>query len=677
MIRQYLILPLNVHSSDLGSGVCSLTIQFYLIKTKRGLQNKMTSSGLEQKKPSSISGNITASNTWSLYSLYLLAALFTAVLFYFLVNKHNAFNTRTYDFARFGQAIWNVLHGHFLFSSIDYRSILGNHFSPYMALLSPLYLIWPNERVLFFIQAASVAAAGVFLALILYQKHPKLAFWFLLAFYLNPAVHSLTLFEFRRVVLVMPYLALALLALYLDKKLLMLAALFVALLGKEDIGLFVSGVGLFLLFIKRDFWWGLGLLLLGLGWSIIVSLWVIPAFRTPGSEYPQLFYFDYLGDSYGEMIATIRSDPLILFRQLFKPDRLAALGRLLLPLGFFLPFLGADWLLIALPPLLLLMLSGDPEMYGLLKWYPTAVLPVFFAATAVGISRFPNERARWLVVWLMVATAVGYQLFSPLPGGRNYEAALYEVTDHDRQGLEMVLRVPPDAAIAAQPHYVPHLIQRQQLFHYPWIKIGQEQVDYFLFDRQSDPYPFSADEFNHELARLLVDPAYHLVEEADDIYLLQQNSGVEPAFRYDETVQNSPRLYGMDIAQQAEDGFFYDIEGQPLAIEPGKRLRVILYWEALAERKEDWTMSVRLADESGWLFAQHDGVPGLGSLPTSWWQAGQKVQDIHYLDIPQTLPEQPLKLELLLYDSLSQDIISWADGNEQMELVSATTSAPK
>jgi uncharacterized membrane protein len=636
----------------------------------------MTSHGLEQKKPSSFLAGVKASRSWSLYSLFLLAMLFTGVLFFFLVNKHNAFNTRTYDFARFAQAIWNVLDGRFLFSSIDYRSILGNHFSPYMAFLSPLFLIWPNERLLFFIQAASVAGAGIFLALILYQKHPKLAPWFLLAFYLNPAVHNLTLFEFRRVVLVMPFLALALLALYLDKRPLMLAALFVALLGKEDIGLFVSGVGLFLLLIKRDIWWGLGLFFLGLGWSLIVSLWVIPAFRTPGSEYPQLFYFDYLGNSYAEMVATIQNDPLIIFRQLFGPDRLVALGRLILPLGIFLPFLGADWLLIALPPLLLLLLSGDAEMYGLLKWYPTTVLPVFFAATAVGISRFANQRARWLIAWLMLATVVGYWLYSPLPGGRDYEAALYEVTDHNRQGLEMVRRVPPEAAVAAQPHYVPHLIQRQQLFHYPWIKIGQGQVDYFLFDRQSDPYPFSADEFNHELIRLLADPSYHLVEEAEDIYLLQQNSGVEPAFHFDSAVEDTLRLDGMDIAQQDDDGFFYALDGQPLAIEPGKRVRVTLYWETLAEQDEDWTVSVRLADESGWLYAQHDGLPGMGSLPTSWWQAGQKVQDIHYLDIPQTLPEQPLKLELLLYDSLTQERISWDDGSDQRELAGVNPSAP-
>ena len=178
-----------------------------------------------------------------------------------------------------------------------------------MALLAPLLLIWPDERALLVAQVASVAASGLILALILYRRQPRLAPFFLLAFYLNPAVHSLTLFEFRRVVLIMPFLALALYALDRRKKWLMLAALLVALLGKEDIGLFVFGVGFYLLLIKRDWRWGLGLMALGFGWAVIVSLWVIPAFRQPGTEYPQLFYFNYLGSSYSEMAATVRTRP--------------------------------------------------------------------------------------------------------------------------------------------------------------------------------------------------------------------------------------------------------------------------------------------------------------------------------------------------------------------------------
>ena len=45
------------------------------------------------------------SRWWVEYGAYALAILFVAVFSALLFRKHLAFNTRTYDFARFDQAI--------------------------------------------------------------------------------------------------------------------------------------------------------------------------------------------------------------------------------------------------------------------------------------------------------------------------------------------------------------------------------------------------------------------------------------------------------------------------------------------------------------------------------------------------------------------------------------------
>ncbi len=608
--------------------------------------------------------------------LCFLFFLFTLILSSFFIIKHNAFNTRTYDFGRFAQAIWNVLEGRFLFTTIDYHSILGNHFSPYMALLSPLLLIWPDERLLLIIQVISVSIAGILLSFILYRRYPRLVPFFLLAFYLNPAIHSLTLFEFRRVVLIMPFLALALLALSRDQKNLMAAALMVALLGKEDIGLFVAGVALYLLLVKRDIKWGLGLMLLGLGWSIVVSIWIIPSFRTPGSEYPQLYYFSYLGSSYSEIIATLRQDPFILLRQVLTWDRLAALGRILLPLGIFLPFLAAEWLIIALPSLALLMLSGDSEIYGLLKWYPTTILPVLFAAVAVGTARAEPRRARNYMVWLLITTVLGYFLFSPLPGGRNYESELYKVTEHDRKGLEMVENIPLEASVATSPHYVPHLALREDVYHYPWIKIGLDNIDYLLFDCFSSCYPFSHSDFDHELKEYLVNPNFTLVAQSDDIFLFRSTGGVRPKFLIYQTVEQAIRLYGYDIAYRLSDGNYLELSQKRIGITGGRRLRVSLYWQSLSETNKERTISVRLEDQNGNLVAQHDGQPGNGSRPTSMWQTIQKVRDIHFLDVPPELSPGTYTIEILLYDSYSLERVPFDSGQEKIEIGEVIISPP-
>ena len=101
---------------------------------------------------------------WERWAVYLLAALFVLLGSYLMISKHNAFETRTYDFARFAQAIWNTLHGQPLYTSISDNNILGNHFSPILALYAPLLLIWPDERVLLIAQIVVVAITGLILS---------------------------------------------------------------------------------------------------------------------------------------------------------------------------------------------------------------------------------------------------------------------------------------------------------------------------------------------------------------------------------------------------------------------------------------------------------------------------------------------------------------------------------
>ncbi len=255
---------------------------------------------------------------WRDWLPYALGLLFTLALFWLMSQKHLAFNTRTYDFGRFDQAIWNTLHGRVLFTTIDHRSILGNHFSPFMALLSPSFLLWNDPRALLLIQIGGVATAGLILYQMVRLKQSRLvALLVLIAFYLNPALHDLTLFEFRRVVLAVPFLMLALYGVMAHKRMLMLVALLIALLCKEDMGLFVFGVGVYLILAERDWRWGGGLMVLGFLWALLVSFWVIPMFRPDLAEYPQLFYYDYLGSNYAEIVATLRADPLILHAPLF------------------------------------------------------------------------------------------------------------------------------------------------------------------------------------------------------------------------------------------------------------------------------------------------------------------------------------------------------------------------
>lgn len=603
-----------------------------------------------------------------------------------MIRKHDAFNTRVYDLARFDQAIWNTLQGRFLFSSILNYSILGNHFSPYMALLSPLFLIWSDVRVLFIVQVAGIAVAGLFLQNIVWQHeivrlyYPALPLGFLAAFYLNPTVHEVTLFEFRRIVLAVPYLTLALYALYARKRWLMALGLGMALLCKEDVGFIVFMVGLFLILFQRDWKWGGALVVLGATWVIVVSLWIIPLFAPASNElgvYPQLYYFDYLGDSYDEIARGLLRDPLILLRQLWDMERLAALWRLFAPLGVVLPFLAPEWVLICLPTLGYLLLSNEHVLYRLEKWHPASILPVLFAALGVGLVRLA-ERAhregaqtkghwpRLAIAGLIVATILGYATYSSAPLGGRYDASLYRVTEHHRRALEIVDAVPSNARVAAQVLYVPHLAHREHIYHYPWIVIGKENIDYIILDCHSNPYPFLPDELNREIDNLIADPAYAIELEADGIYLLHQGGDPLPFFAVDRIVEGTMQLAQVDVALSDGRGILRIVGQQPIELHPSQEARVSLYWEALAAPNAERTVSVRLVDSWGGLIAQHDSLPGGGAKPTSWWQEGWRLRDVHYFSVPPVTPPGEGSIEIVVYDSYSSQVLPFSapDGSK-------------
>ena len=608
---------------------------------------------------------------WVRYGAYIQGALFVIVFFTLMVRKHDAFHTRALDLAKFDQAIWNTLHGRFLFSSVDDRSILGCHFSPFMALLSPLFLVWPDVRALFLVQTVGLAVAGFVLYKIVNLRRPALAPWFLLAFYMNPALYQVALVEFRRVTLAVPFLALALYGLYVRKRALTAVGLAFALLCKENIALIVFMVGIYLVLFDRDWKWGVPLAAVGISWAVVVTLWVVPAFRPPNdgpSLYPQLDYFGLAGDSYRDVIAQVLSDPGIFVRGMFDLKGLRALWRVFLPVGLVLPFLAADWVLIIVPTIAYMLMSSAPGMHRLEAWYMASVLPGLFASIAVGLNRVSGRWARALTIGLLCTTAIGYVSFSHAPLGGRYEPGTYEVTDHHRLAARAVATIPADARVAAQDPYVPHLSHREHVYLYPWITIGEENIDYLLLDRHAHPYPLQPHEMDAKIDDIIADPSYEVKLEADGIYLFHRGGQPAPSFSVDAIADGSMQLDRVEVATPDKEGWFRAVARQPIELEPGEQVRASLYWEAITAPNAERTVSVRITDASGALVAIYDNLPGRGKKPTSWWQEGWRIRDVYYMTVSPGAKPGAASLSVLVYDTHSQEVIPFDDGTETIEV---------
>jgi hypothetical protein len=68
-------------------------------------------------------------------------------------------------------------------------------------------------------------------------------------------------------------------------------------------------------------------------------------------------------------------------------------------------------------------------------------------------------------------------------------------------------------------------------------------------------------------------------------------------------------------------------------------LEVTLYWRALAQMDEDYTVFVHLLDGTGTLRGQGDGPPLRGDYTTSYWSPGEVLADTHAILLEDGLPE--------------------------------------
>ncbi|TEU12805.1 MAG: phospholipid carrier-dependent glycosyltransferase [Anaerolineales bacterium] len=85
-------------------------------------------------------------------------------------------------------------------------------------------------------------------------------------------------------------------------------------------------------------------------------------------------------------------------------------------------------------------------------------------------------------------------------------------------------------------------------------------------------------------------------------------------------------------------------------IEEEGKLSVNLYWQALREMEEDYTIYLKLVNNAYHIWGQQEGRPYWGGLPTNRWGKGQVVGDKREIDILPGTPPGEYHIEITLYD---------------------------
>ena len=360
---------------------------------------------------------------------------------------------------------------------------LGEHFSPAMALLAPLYWVWADPRILLGAQAALVAASiwPVWdFSRRRFGDRPALVV--AVAYALSWQLQSLVAFDVHEVALAVPLIAVAINALDLEQDRVLILACAALLLVREDMGLFLVAVAAVLL-VRRRFALAAGLAAVGAAVFGLLTLVVVPALAWDRTFH--FWTFTQLGPDPRAALGNVLRRPWIVLQTAVMPDEKAyTLLLVLFPTAFMA--LGSVYGLLALPFLAEQLLNSRELLWRPSFHYWGVLAPILTMAAVDTVSRISRRlpdprllRNLWLS-WITIVVAIGMLL---LPA--SYSALMFLVTGTTTSKAAAALDgavslIPSGACVEADDRVLPHLGRDRRAFRVggsqglaPWVLVDR------------------------------------------------------------------------------------------------------------------------------------------------------------------------------------------------------------
>lgn len=503
------------------------------------------------------------------------AAIFFTLMSVFALHRFYTFYA-SYDQGLFDQLFWNTVQGNFFQSSLSsgqssafikdgqiqtvFYCHLGQHFVIDFLLWIPIYALFPTGATLVVLQVALITAAGLVLyALARHHLQQSIAVLIAASFYGAYAVIAPTFSNFYEHCQIPLFVFSLLLA--LEKRKWGLFWLFVILtLGiREDTGIILFGIGLYLALIRRYPRLGVALCLLGFSYITLVTNTIMPLFSNDNSrlylsEYFSKFVPGNNSPSTLQLLWGILTHPQELFMSLFTPvDRriIYFLGQWL-PLAFIPAISPTAWT-VAAPPLLVLLIQERKMALGMSVRYALTVVPGLFYGTIIWWSqhqeRFKPKFRRWwirciaLSLVIAIASSPNRAFYFLIPDSIHpwvyiSLASQWEHVGHIRALMNFI---PAEKSVSATTSLLPHLATRRGIIRLPALQLQMDSkeiidVDYAFADLwvlQKYQPAFKGErqqlrDFLTFIDALLEQGRYGLVDVQDGVVLLQKKVASQP-----------------------------------------------------------------------------------------------------------------------------------------------------
>lgn len=409
--------------------------------------------------------------------------------------RYDNFYTGRFDLGNMDQTVWNTINGR-IFQITDANgtetvSRLAFHADFILILISPIYFIWANPKMLILLQVIIMSLAPFILFFLSKDitKNKNFSLAISICFLLYPAVNFNLLYDFHGATLATTFLLFTYYFYLKQKYLWFLVFAFLSGISKEQLWAVVAIFGAAIAFLEiykhklkltKKFLFGLiifilgSLLFYGLIWKII------PLVR--GESHFALAYFSNFGKTPSEVFINIFLNPVNTLSVIFKPENLTYFNQLFAPLGF-LSFFALPILIFILPDFLINTLSSNPQLHQIYYQYTAALIPFIFISAIYG-AKFITGKFKFLTFGflslLILLTSLYMQYVTgPLPGSKRASLDMFSKQLSNAGKIEQFLKeIPKTQSVAATNNLGSHLSRRQDIYTIP---IGIEKADVVLF----------------------------------------------------------------------------------------------------------------------------------------------------------------------------------------------------
>ncbi|MBO0829413.1 MAG: DUF2079 domain-containing protein [Streptosporangiales bacterium] len=408
----------------------------------------------------------------------------------YAVSRLQHFRAATYDLVIFDQAVRSYAHLQPGIAPVKgvhndfgpYFSVLGDHFSPILAVLAPLYWIHDRPITLVLAQAALFALAIPFVWVFTRRLlGPAAAYLVAVAFAVSGPIQAAVAFDVHEVAFAVPLMAIAYERLQAERYGQAGVAAVALLLVKEDMGFFLFGFGALLVVLRgphrrpegsdrgqeQALWrWFPGVVAMIAG---IVAVWLTTQVLMPAAGGRPGYYWQYagLGATPGAGLRHVLHHPVQTLALFVTPDgKVQLLLWLLAPLAFC--SLASPYVLPAVPLLAERLLASNPNWWAVWPHYNAFVVVILFCAGVDGaarlarlwVARYGTAQRVAGTGWAAFACAATLVTALWFPFHNLAHASWWTASPRQRAAAAAVAKVPDGVTVEAMNYLGPALSGR-------------------------------------------------------------------------------------------------------------------------------------------------------------------------------------------------------------------------